>query len=99
MKPSPSLSSLQQCFSGGKRVSPPHLRGPDALVGGLYPGALEGHSKNPQALQMTPISSGQWPLFHCKTLELRLREDPGTQGLPQSHTAGQHKGRNWPSGF
>lgn len=52
---SPSLI-LQRFFSGGMRVSPPHLRGPDALVGGLCPGALEGHSKNPQAPQMTPIS-------------------------------------------
>ena len=52
---SPSLI-LQRFFSGGMLVSPPHLRGPDALVGGLCPGALEGHSKNPQAPQMTPIS-------------------------------------------
>ena len=50
-------------------------------MGGLYPGALEGHSKNPQAPQMTHLLSGQRQLFHCKTLELRLREDPETQGL------------------
>ena len=53
--PSPSLIPSVM-FLWRQEGLPPHLRDPDALVGGLYPGALEGHSKNPQAPQMMPIS-------------------------------------------
>lgn len=35
----------QRAFSGGRRVFPPHLRGLDALVGGLHPRDWEGQNK------------------------------------------------------
>ena len=79
--PSPSLIP-SVIFLWRQEGLPSPSQGPRCLGGWALSWSLGGAQQEPPG---TPddahLLSGQRQLFHCKTLELRLREDPETQGL------------------